>query len=221
MFGGLLDSATIEFPENPPMDISAGEKRIFNLQVRNPQNRYLKLIDDQGNPVPDARVSTFVFHEAENHCGVISESHLADGVTDSKDLVSIPDGDFEYDLNIRKPYYALKESSYFDRLITYPQAEETMVRLHKLSRRPLDMVVTRGGAPAADMELRGDLAGCGCCYGYTIARTDEHGRIQLGGFYPEQWYLLFFRDEHDHQLWEAEPKDLFRRPGKTIVILKP
>jgi hypothetical protein len=204
---GLATEVVIEFHNRPKVTISEGETREIVLAMRRPQSRYLRFVDDDQKPVPGVEVTSYMFWTAANHCGVPTATLLVEGISDTDGRVPIPDGDFEYAFQLRKPLYHLKDrvdSPMY--LTTYLSDQETVVALHRLQKQSLEMIVQKNGAPLVDETLFGQWVGCPCGLCATeIATTDENGRISVDGFYPEEWAFVYFRAKEGFA-WEADPK---------------
>lgn len=211
--GGPATQAIVDFPNGPRVEVPQGETREIELTLRKPQERYLRFVDDDQEPIQEVTVTTVVFYSNDNHCGWWINDHLAKGTTDQDGRVLIPDGDFEYGLRFDKPLYLLREpeSPYPMSFIGYLSSTETVVKLHRMTKQKLEMLVTKDGQPLANATLSGDWIFCPCwCYGgMEIATTDENGRILLTDFYPEEWYSIFFwPDGAEWYIWEADPAEL-------------
>ena len=153
------------------------------MTLRKPQERYLQFVDDEQWPVPGVVVTSHLFFSHANHCAVsMDERFLAEGISVQDGRVQIPDGDFEYLIYFEKPSYWLSGFDQFNppfgaspwEYLTYLEGQEIMVGLHKLTKQPLRMVVTRDGVPAADEILWGWWIGCTCFCGDVIVLDFGH-----------------------------------------------
>jgi hypothetical protein len=210
--GELVDEVVVEFHNGPRVTIPKGETRKVELTLREPQGRYLLFVDDNHNPVSDVKVRSYMFWSNSNHCAYPQGANfLAEGVSDKEGQVAIPDGEFEYLLEFEKALYHLKDPPGWNpmRLTTYLSSQKTIIELHRLNKRPLEMIVRKDGELQANRTLYGNWTGCPCgLCPYDLAVTDDKGRISLDEFYPEEWRFVFFEDmEKTSFAWQADPKE--------------
>jgi hypothetical protein len=206
--------------------VEEGKDAVLGVYFRKPRDRYLRFVDDEGIPVKDVKVSSYIYWSSSNHCGHLSGADpLGDGVSDSEGRLKIPDGDIEYAFKIDKHHYWLKNPkspAFPERLVTHLQSDETTVELHRLSKGTLSLRVFENGKPAAGKVLLGTLTACPCgaCSGPVDMRnmgnkTDENGRLIIEDFYPEEWESVFFLSEKDDTiLWKWMPALL---PDKAVI----
>jgi hypothetical protein len=201
-FNGKQNRADIEFPNGPYIIVPEGEKREVDLIIRKPKPRYLRLIDDSGKPVSGVKVTSGVFDSDANHCGALWASFTQTSTSDSKGRAQIVDGDFEYALIFEKPTYVLKENNPDEaspqRFITYITSTETIVQLHQMISRTLDLHITQNRKIVSRLSVYGEgrLTGeGGCLSGSLLGKTDSSGNIHLSEFYPEMWWRIYVTDE--------------------------
>jgi hypothetical protein len=198
--------------------VNAGERVSLELVFRRPRARYLRIVDDEGHPVPGVKVQSFVGWSIFGHCAHLDGEPLGEGVSDKEGRVRAPDGDFEYAFVLEKP---LRVPASFSRLLTTSlQADETTVRLHEGKRRPLVLRVTRDGRPVAGVRLMGSwYSGLGCCCSSgLLGETDTNGIIRNDEFYPAEWMLVFIEGATGVPLWEADPADWLHNPPSEIQL---
>jgi hypothetical protein len=209
---GPSTQVAIEFPDGPAIEIRKGETGEIELRVRKPQDRYLRFVDDDQEPVPGVQVTSGIFWTNANHCAHWTVGWLGEGPSDQEGRVAIPDGDFEYALAFEKPFYHLKQNNVADpmALITYLSDEETVIELHKLQKRRLEMTVLMNGKPLVGETLWGAWIGAPCgLWEQELATTDENGRIVIEDFYPEEWIEIFLWPyDADRPVWSADPQQL-------------
>ena len=200
--------------------MQAGDGAQLGIVFHRPRPRFLRVVDDQRNPIPGVKVKSYLFWSDSNHCGSLAPDHfLGEGMSDQEGRVRVPDGDFEHAFLVSKPLFVLRNAEGHGRnpphLITRLMAEETTVPMHRWRRRPLEMRVARDQKPVAGQVLLGRLSGCPCgtCSG-PLAETDPEGRIRLSDFYPEKYDEVFFQDAAAVRIWDADPTEW---PGTGVV----
>ncbi|MBN1933346.1 MAG: hypothetical protein JW934_01710 [Anaerolineae bacterium] len=212
-FGDISTKVVIEFPNGPKAEIREGQTVDIELTLREPQSRSLCFIDDDQSPVAEIGVVVYMFWSRANHCGALMEPLLlAKEISDENGCVPIPDGDFQYTLELEKPFYHLKNPVNVGpmALDTYLTDQETVLELHKLRKQSLEMIVRKNGQPLANKILLGQWIGCPCMLcSVEIATTDVSGRIFVQDFYPEEWSFIFFQAEEGGGIaWEMDSKAL-------------
>ena len=221
-YGTRMYEAVITFPGRESIIVKEGQSVEADLVFRRPRPRSLRLIDDQGNPVQDVKVSIFMFWSAYNHCGTLGGADPIGSAKSSHDgRVSVPDGDFEYAFEFEKRLYVLNEPDaepYIPpRLFAHLSKPETTVKMHRWERRPLEIIVTAGGEPAQGLIVGGCLAACPCgaCCGQLAHRdpdkrtrmdTDENGHFQMPDFYPEEFERVYLIGGENKEIWSEDPK---------------
>jgi hypothetical protein len=235
-FGDMVESVKLSFPGGRRATLQPGDNALLEVIFRKPVPRYLRILDDDRNLISGVRVSSYMFWSRSNHCGVPSGAdRLQRSLSDGEGRVQLPDGDFEYMLELEKDFYypRAQGGSYhvtpdIPRLFLNLEAEETTIIMHRLELRPLEMRVTRNGEPVAGLMLCGMLAGCPCgaCSG-GVARgrsgpdptSDREGNLLIPEFYSEEWERVYFLDKDGKILWEADPQK-WPKTGTIHVELK-
>lgn len=219
-----VSQARIGFPNGSEIVLPEGSQKEFTLSMRKPQARYLRFVDDDGAPVPNLRVSSYVYWSELGHCGVLVGDQLAEGTSDAQGRVRVPDGDCEYAIEFEESPYVLKKYDYPSdprMLITYLEQEETVITLHRWQRRSLEMQVTKAGKPLAGQLLYGWDVICPCMACYTqLALTDQDGWIRLPDFYPEEWEHLFFASSEDDPLNQMRDIDHKLWPQTGVIHIE-
>ncbi len=225
----------IEFPQGRKVVIRDGDSAELEIELRRPEKRYLRIIDDDQNPLPGMKVSSYMFWSSSNHCGHLSGADpLGTTVTGSDGRTEIPDGEFEYAFVFEKPLYVLKNPERFPymrpRLVTYLAEQETIIEMHRWRRRPLEIHVTTGDQPVQGQVLIGRLAGCPCgvctgVVGLAIGEkrridSDHEGVLRLADFYPEKWESVFFQDTEGNTIWKADPNEWPSHGTITVDLSK-
>lgn len=213
--GPRVGSTVIAFPGGRNVTLKEGDALELTLAFRKPKKRFLRFIDDKGEPVPGVEIESYMFWSRSNHCGRLTGGDLlGETVSDQEGRAPIPDGDFEYIFLLKKRRYALEDPQGFRYtptllgLVTYLNAETTTVEMRRWRKRPLEMRVTQNGAAAAGQVLFSWIAGCPCgaCWG-PLATTDKLGIIHIPEFYPEEWRFVYFEDDAGKTSWQTSPAE--------------
>ena len=221
---GPVFQVPVEFLGQPVVQVAAGETKDMEVVVRKLQKRTLRFVDGNQAPLSGVQVWVSLFGSGANHCGHANPAwSLGKGISDKTGRVTIPDGDYEYLIELEKPGYELGSNDHFTThweedyeypdgrvliLISYLSGQEIVVELDKRQPQRLEMVVLRKGEPAADRTLYADQWSCYCALcGVELATTDAQGRIALDEFYPDMWWSIYFTDTTDFA-WEADPREL-------------
>jgi hypothetical protein len=221
-YGTRMYEAVITFPGRESIIVKEGQSVEVNLVFRRPKPRSLRLIDDQRDPVPDVKVSIYMFWSAYNHCGTLGGADpIGSAASDQDGRVSVPDGDFEYAFEFEKRLYVLNEPGTMPyippRLFTHLSKSETTVKMHRWKRRTLEMIVTADGRAAKGLIVGGCLADCpcgACCGplarsrpdGRTRTDTDDDGNFQMQDFYPEEFERIILIEDENKEIWSEDPR---------------
>lgn len=221
-FGPRVNEAEITFIGRKPVIVTEGQSAEIEVVFRRPKERFLRLIDDEGKPVPGVKISSYMYWSDENHCGGLSGADpIGSSESDQDGRVAIPDGDFQYAFVFEKRLYVLNEPDAWPylppRLITYLSKPETTLKMRRWQQRPLEMVVTANAKPAAGLIVGGCLAGCSCgaCCGQlaqrsldktTRTKTDGNGKFQMTDFYPEEFERVYLLSAEDKEIWAEDPR---------------
>lgn len=199
----------IGFPSGESVTVDRNGEYNFDLVLRWPEPRFVRLVDDDGRPVEGAVVESYMFWSSYNHCGALSGADwLGKGVSDREGRVRIADGDFEYALKINKRYYVVRDPDiYPDRFVGLLERREAIVPLHAMATRPLELWMTASGQPLANTVIMGRLAGYGCGADWgPLATTDEKGRVLLRSFRHEMYSSVLINDANGSTVWQADPR---------------
>ena len=203
-------SVTIAFPRGQQVVVEEGTKASTTLAFRSRTERRVRIVDPDGRPRPGTAIDAHMFWSQSNHCAVLAGGEpLGSFVADADGWIEVPDGDFEYALELgrqlaRDHVFVANGRYEPERLVTRLAQPETDVVVHRYPIRPLDMRVWRAKEPASNVWLRARIANCcGACSG-PLARTDETGRIRLDEFRPEQWDWVWLVDG-DTEYWRTAP----------------
>lgn len=220
-FGPRISDTEIRFPGRNPVKVTEGQSAECELVFRRPRDRFIRLVDDDAQPVPGVKVTTYMYWSAENHCGALSGADPMGFANSGEDgRVQVPDGDYQYAIVFEKELYVLNEPDAWSdlppRLIIYLTKPETTLKLHRWRRRPLEIEVTTNDDPSPGLGIYGCLARCSCgaCCGplarhrdqETHMETDTNGRFNLSDFYPEEFDRVFISNDAGKEIWSEDPR---------------
>jgi len=202
---------TVDFGRGRTIRVRAGEVRELVLTPRASVSRQVRFIDDDNRPVTDITVSAHMFWSRENRMGVLSGIEpLVEGVVpNAEGIVTVPDGDFEYAIDLDGKHLDIDDpdAGPYLTVVTRLTAAERTIRIHRHRPYKVSVQVLIGNQPARLAALTGSIArNCaGACSGET-AKLDDQGRITIPDFYPEEM-LLCLGDETGKPIWwlTAEP----------------
>ena len=205
---GREGTTTIAFPRGQEVVVPAGEDVNMTLVFRPKVSRQIRFVSPQAEPWPDLRVHASMFWSDANNCAILTgRDSLGSHVTDAAGWVELPDGEFEYALDIvrgpRRFHGSLVEDSRTPWRLVNRLLEPSEVVVRELPIEPLEIRVRRGGEPAVGVYLRGMAAicVCGACDG-PLGTTDEAGRIRLDSFRPEAYDEVWLVDG-DTEVWRS------------------
>jgi hypothetical protein len=210
---GVGQPIEVRFPRQRGVALEAGDDRELEVTFRRPRARFLKIVDLEGRPVSGVEVTTSIAWTQSNHCAVPrAAAEFGSSVTDERGRVSIIDGDFEYGIALDKTHWSLPEAdrgSTLGYLTMVLQEEETTIRMKEHEPARLEVLVTRGGVPAAGVDVMARLwpPRCGVFHG-VLARTDESGRIVVDPFYPEEYSDVWITGPGGVEIWSVDPRAL-------------
>lgn len=205
------DSVTITFPRGQEVVVEEGEKASTTLVFRSRMTRRVRIVDPDGRPRSGIAIDAHMFWSQYNRCAVLAGGEpLGSFVANTDGWIEVPDGDFEYALELGpqlgSDHVFVANGRYErERLVTRLLQPETDVVVHRFPLHPLKMRVWREVDPASDVWLHAHMANCPCgaCSG-PLAQTDEMGHIQLDEFRPEEWAWVWLVDG-DTEYWRTVP----------------
>jgi len=209
---------TVDFGRGQAIRVRAGEVRELVLTPRAVVSRQLRFIDDDNRPVTDITVSAHMFWSRENRMGVLSGIQpLVEGlVPNAQGIVTVPDGDFEYAIDVTGAHIDIKDpdAGLYLTVVTRLTTAERIIRIHRHRVYTVTVQVLIGNEPAKGASLTGSvLPQCsGACSGLFGALDDE-GRITLSGFDPEE-RTACLGDQSGKPIWWLTPE-----PAQQIVRL--
>jgi hypothetical protein len=222
----------IKFPNTKEVEIIEGSKGTLDIVFRRPKKRNIQFLDDENKLFPGVKVKASMFWSASNHCGRLTGADdLIESESDQNGRVAVPDGDFEYVLEIESRNAVFKtptNSAFSKRQILRLNNDITVIQLHRRLIKPLKLKVEHNGLPVTDEMLwgcAGDCLGgvCESCCG-PFKKTDKNGIIDIPEFYPEMYSRIFFAHINDNAgmdsieeakpLWEMKPLVL---PDNAII----
>lgn len=209
--GEHAGAVTITFPRGNEVTVEEGMKASRTVVFRTRTPRRVRIVDPDGRPRPGTAINAFMFWSQSNHCAVLAGGEpLGSFVADNDGWIGVPDGDFEYALELGRGFssdhvFVIEGRYERERLVTRLPQPGTDVVVHQFPVRPLEMRVWRANEPASDIWLHAHTANCPCgaCSG-PLARTDETGRIRLDEFRPEEWAWVWLVDG-DTEYWRTAP----------------
>lgn len=205
-------ATVIAFPGGREVLVKEGTMASMTLGFRPRTSRRVRMVDARSEPLPGVAVDVSMFWSDFNHTGFLAGAEpLGDHLTDANGWIEVPDGDFEYVLELDRSRHVFVEANYPAlpwRLVTYLVKPTTEVIIHPFPVRRLEMRVRRGGQPAEGVHLYGHMAEChgAGCWG-PLATTDESGHIWLDEFRPESLSSIWLADD-DGELWRETPTSL-------------
>lgn len=210
---------TIDFGQGQRIMVASGETKDIIVNVRTvPEARPIRLVYEDGTPATNATVSAYMFWSNSNHCGVLNGADpLVRGVRANRDgLVTLPDGDFEYALDVGiGPHESVVDSETDPNGVieTYLDTAERVVRIHRNKRQPLSLRVMVGDQVVRDAPFTETVrgSGCGVRTGGLFSWTDDgrmvgptleqDGTVVISDFYPEEVEAICLGDERGETIW--------------------
>ncbi len=202
-------TTTITFPRGQEAVVPEGQDVRMTLVFRPRVPRRVRFVNPGGEPWSGLKVHASMFWSSANHCAVVTGSESLGGhVTDRAGWIELPDGEFEYLLEVasgaRRFHGPLADKSPMPwRLVSRLQETHELV-VRELAIEPLDMRVRRNGEPAVGLYLGAMLADCFCgaCHG-PLGTTDERGRISRDDFRPEKMDEIWLVDGDKGEVWRS------------------
>ncbi len=97
---GLGKNVVVSFPRSKIAAVSRGQKSSLMVNFRKPKERFVKLSDGKGNPLPGAKVKTYVYWSKSDNGDLNGADFLTEGISDGNGRVPIVDGDFTYAIQV-------------------------------------------------------------------------------------------------------------------------
>ena len=222
--GGNPGPVTVSFPSGAEAVVEQGSMARETVVFRPKATRRVRIVDPSGSPRTGMAVNASMFWSQSNHCGSLTGGHepLGRHVTDADGWIEVPDGDFEYALELahdRFDHAFVGATGIRYRLVTHLPQPETQVVVRQYPIHPLEMRVWRAGKPAAGAALEGWGANCPCgACTILVAVADTEGRISLPDFRPEEWFWVGFW-EGDERLWWSGTRSVWYPTGVVDVHL--
>jgi len=223
--GKHAGAVTIAFPRGQEAAVEEGMRASMTVVFRTRAARRVRIVDPDGRPRPGTPINAFMFWSQSNHCAVLAGGDpLGSFVANADGWIEVPDGDFEYALELGRglssDHVFVTEGRYErERLVTRLPQTETDIVVHQFPVRPLEMRIWRENQPASGIWLHAHMANCPCgtCSGPLVG-TDEAGRIRLDEFRPEEWAWVWLVDG-DTEYWRTAPSSW--PTGNVEVKLSP
>ena len=225
---GNSSETTISFRGGRSMPVREGTKQEMEVELRRPQNRSVRFLDEDGKSIPGLKISVVRFESSANHCGVLLGEELKAGTTDTDGRLTIPDGDFRYALKLDFwSHYNFTSQAFSpdDRenyVTTFLSQPETVLRLHRMEAVRLALHVLVGEAPATGVSFTDsrNIGICGAASG-PLGDTDSNGRLLVENYFPEERDGICIVDDQGKLLWGKESQDLLQISRNPIEIQLP
>ena len=201
----------IAFPGGETVIVEKGETIRATIAFRKNDVKHVRLVDPEGWPFPGIQVNAFMYWSSQNHCAALSGSEpLGEFVSDAYGLITLPDGDYEYALELRDrrirefvPYSSLSW-----RVVSDLKTPEPVFVVLEHPIRPLELRIRREGKPVTrSVQLFGLLRDCFCgaCDGPKEA-VDNRGRIREENFRPAIYSAIWLIDHRTkEEVWRTDP----------------
>ena len=220
---GFSGPVKISFPGGEEAIVEKGTVGSATITLREKVQRRIRIVDPNGKPMQGVGLHANVNWSTRNHCGALVKlDSLGQFTTDDQGIVELPDGDFEYALELRgggiPGVFQNPSHTYFpDRTITRLDLVETEMVVRLYSKRDrLELVFRRDGMPAKNANLLGysSYCACGACWGSAGKKIGE-GRFELADYYPETYeYIFLVEGEVKEPIWE---KTIWKVDGTSLM----
>jgi hypothetical protein len=221
-YGGRVAETNIDFLKGRSVTVHEKEKAELDIVLRRPVERRLRFLTISGEPMANLKIDASMFWSESNHCGALAGADpLVHGVTGSQGDLNVPDGDFQYVLEIEDPrvvFDSPEGDAYPRRVIMSLRDRVTTLRVHHIEQNPLSLDVLSDQDPLPGAVLYGVLSGCPCgaCYG-VMATSNDQGQIRIRDFYPEEYGELWLC-VNEHEVWTIRPDKLSDDVTKIQVM---
>lgn len=205
-----------------PAPVTATDGTLF-VPMRPVGSRVLHVREREGGPLAGVTLDVSIYFSTMGHCAWIRSRPLTTVTTDAAGDASIPDGDFEYHLKLRRPHLAFAAAP-------DPHARRTLVTPLRDGVTELDVfrpavlrIEVVGVADPSTLALAGCIQECpggvcGACCG-TLAKVSAAGTVQIEDFYPDEYSEIYLADD-DGEIWRAAAREL-DLSGTPIIVRKP
>ena len=233
--GSPSTATTIAFGQGQTVTVNAGQTQTLVLNVRkDAQVRRLKFLDDEDRPVTDITVSAFMPWSSADQCGVLAgkDPLAADLHPDADGVVTLPDGDFPYALDVTTGRYVEvrdSESEPNGVVITRLAEGDRLIRIHRYRKQPLSLRVVVGRRPPLEPPpfVATVLVPKEC--GMALRPLDAvmpggkyaaDGTYTIDEFYPEAIEAICLADNEGLIVWSlTEFRQQFR--GRPLLVRLP
>ena len=201
----------VAFPGGETVIVEKGETIRATITFRKKDVKHVRFVDPEGRPFPGIHVDAYMYWSAQNHCGALSGSEpLGEFVSDAYGLITLPDGDYEYALELRdrriREFVPYSNLSW--RVVSDLKTPEPVFVVLEHPIRPLELIVRREGKPVTGWVQPHVLTrncSCGACSAL-YEGVDKFGRIRIKNFRPAIYSSIWLMDHRTgEELWRADP----------------
>jgi len=218
----------IDFRGGRSVALRMGANQELTVVMRRPQNRSIRLLDEDGKPITGLKVSILRFESNENHCGFLRGEQLKVGSTDVDGRLPVPDGDFQYAFKLDfESHFSFTAAAYSPNdpetyVMTYLTPSETVLELHRFEALRLAIRVLVGNAPAMGVSFTDsrNIGICGAASG-SLGKTGSNGTLLVEKYFPEERDGICIVDDQGKLLWGKPSEDLYRISREPIEIRFP
>jgi len=185
--------------------------------------RVFHVRDREGRPLGGVTLDVAIYFSTMGHCAWIRSRPLATVTTDVAGDAPIPDGDFEYHLELRTRHLAFSAApDPHDRQTLITPLRDGVVELIVFRPERLRIQVVEVSDPAT-LTLVGCIQDCpggvcgACCE--MLAEVSAAGNVGIGDFYPEEYSEIYLGGD-EGEVWRAAVRDL-DLSGPPIVVEAP
>lgn len=98
--GGFGKDVVVSFPGSKVAIVSKGRKLSLTVNLRRPNERFVKLWDGKGKPLPGVKVRSYIYWSKSEDGKLNGADLLGEGISDDTGRVPIIDGDFTYAIQV-------------------------------------------------------------------------------------------------------------------------
>jgi hypothetical protein len=200
--------------------IRSGDAQELQIRLRRPQPRALRFVDQDAVPAAGIVVNVSMFWTRQNHCGVFEGDPLMSGVTDAQGRMTVPDGDFDYAVELPNDIDSVvfdAESVFYEKIVKATGPETTVV-VHRFKRHAVTVEIVAQDERPEGLMVVGATRYPGCMNPgiYWLGTADSKGLVNVRAFSSDQ-----YRDvalcRGDKELWRA-PATAFDKISARIVL---